>query len=64
MYIWFEGVGGTRGCWRAGRGWGCDLAGGSGLSVVLDAGADGRVGSGGGKGETERAVTEAEGWAL
>lgn len=64
MYIWFEGVWGTRGCWRAERGWGCDLAGGSGTSVVLPGEPDGSIDSGGGNGDTERAVTEAEGWAL
>ena len=43
---------------------GCGRVGGSGASALLLGDPDGMVGSGGGYGDMESAVTEADGWAL
>ena len=70
MYIWFEGMGGTAGCWRGVRGeapWvggGCGRVEASGVSRPGLGEPGWGVGSGGGKGDMDRAVTEAEGCAL
>lgn len=61
---------GIRGCWRGLRGealWPGACSGrveASGVSMLLLGEFDWSEGSGTGKGETESAVTEADGWAL
>lgn len=62
MYIWFEGVTGTGGCFGPrGEDVGPLASVRSGARLGES---NGSVGSGGGNGDIESAVTEAEGWAL
>ena len=70
MYIWFEGVGGTW-AWRGARGEEVLPAGESvrreealAWSADLRSEAEGTKGWEASSGDTERAVTEAAGWAL
>lgn len=70
MKIWFDGVGGTGACrglrgeeaWLADVG-GC-LAGVSGNSAGRLGEPAGSVANGGGNGDTDTEVTDADGWAL